>query len=217
MHRVSISEATQLIHVVFLISVAGSDPETLKPQPQPRISRRTQTSSAAPGSGCSHTHTVQSNETPPSKNNCRHLDSSTSSTEHKQVCIVYNPCVCVCVCLAGQLPAESVQVSNTADEPDLRNHPPPVLCVKCSSRLRGRSARKKPRLCSCVLTKAKKKSCFILLFILNQCKVVIYQFLPLVVFSLSSWWQQRVDSPLLLLLLLPSLSSLWTSASEQRH
>ncbi|XP_047200317.1 microtubule organization protein AKNA isoform X1 [Hippoglossus stenolepis] len=85
---------------------AGSDPETFTSQPQPRISRRTQTSSAAPGSCCSHTNTVQSNKTHP-----------------------------------RQLPAESIQASNTADEPDLRNHPPPVLCVKCSSRLRGRSAR----------------------------------------------------------------------------
>ncbi|XP_053267112.1 microtubule organization protein AKNA isoform X2 [Pleuronectes platessa] len=83
-----------------------SDPEPFTSQPRPRISRRTQTSSAAPGSCCSHTNSVQSNET--------HL---------------------------RQLPAESIQTSNTAEEPDLGNHPLPVLCVKCSSRLRARSAR----------------------------------------------------------------------------
>ncbi|XP_062268232.1 microtubule organization protein AKNA-like [Platichthys flesus] len=84
----------------------GSDPEPFTSQPRPRISRCTQTSSAAPGSCCSITNTVQSNETHP-----------------------------------RQLPAESIQESNTADEPDLRNPPPPVLCVKCLSRLRGQSAR----------------------------------------------------------------------------
>ena len=86
------------------------------------------------------------------------------------------------MCFAGQLPAESIQASNTADEPDLRNPPPPVLCVKCSSRLRGQSARKKHvRVFSfCyVLTKLSKK------ILLNQCKVLINQIIPLVVFSMS--------------------------------
>ncbi|CAB1429675.1 unnamed protein product [Pleuronectes platessa] len=83
-----------------------SDPEPFTPEPRPRISRCTQTSSAAPGSCCSHTNSIQSNET--------HL---------------------------RQLPAESIQTSNTAEEPHLRNHPLPVLCVKCPSRLRARSAR----------------------------------------------------------------------------
>ncbi|XP_069370097.1 microtubule organization protein AKNA [Paralichthys olivaceus] len=99
----------------------GSYPEPLTSQPQPRISRCTQTSSAAPGSCCSHTNSVQSNKTHP-----------------------------------RQRPAESIQVSNTADEPDSRNHQPPVLCVRCLSRLRGRSARpaggsseSTPSPCSC--------------------------------------------------------------------
>ncbi|XP_047200493.1 microtubule organization protein AKNA-like, partial [Hippoglossus stenolepis] len=72
---------------------AGSDPETFTSQPQPRISRRTQTSSAAPGSCCSHTNTVQSNETHPSPagGSSESTPSSSSCSRHCPLCGCLQP------------------------------------------------------------------------------------------------------------------------------
>ncbi|XP_060930043.1 microtubule organization protein AKNA [Limanda limanda] len=109
---------------------AGSDPE-----PQPRISRRTQTSSAAPGSCCSHTNSVQSNGTPPSP-----AGGSSESTP-TPTCSHHCP-LCGCLqpnrdtktdCPRGSAPLTSFQSAESPDRTARRGYhvapPAPPQCM----------------------------------------------------------------------------------------
>lgn len=167
--------AYYLTHVIFLFLFSVTAAEPSPPQPPPLVSRCTQTSTAAPESFCSQTHTVRSRTHPSKKIHLRKTpnicDWAINELQEKQTVIwltlfycnvVFCPSVtawkdvaictmkstrtdcvhhageCFCVYAAGQQPGVSVQVCETADEPDSRSQQAP-LCPQCLSSQRGRA------------------------------------------------------------------------------